>query len=360
MKREAIYREVRANIRAGTTRAGLLAALFALVLTASAGADLLQIRQLTASAEAWQKAGASTWVMRAEGRIDGGVCRALSNVEGVNAAGALRMADDSSELVLAQLPAAPVPVAEVTPRFERLLGIDTGGETGIILSREAAEPLGLNNSGSAALRDGRDVPVAGVYDYPSDGRVPGYGYLALAPVASDTPFDECWIDVFPHSEVRTSLLYSAVLPSTSTEEDKPSLSQLNSRLGQSFDGPALMASRITRFAPLVAFLGGVGLGFAALWRRRLEFASNLHAGMNRANGRAIVFLETAAWGLMGAFFASCLLALLIASDSSADRLPLALIAGRSFVAGSFGLACGSGLAWWRTREEQLFRYFKER
>lgn len=359
MKREALWREVHANLRTGTARAGLFALLFALVVSLAAGADLLQIRQLTQAAETWQSVGASISIIRAEGRIDGKTCQRLIDVDGIHAAGALRMKDDG-ELALAQLPAVPVQIAEVTPGFERLLGVDTGGERGVVLAREAAEPLGITGVGSVPLRDSGSVEVAGIYDYPSDGRVSGYGYLALAPVASAEPFDECWIDVFPHSDVRTSLLYMSVLPSGGGEEDAVSLSQLNSRLGQAFDGVGMMSRRITRWLPVTAFVAGVGLGFVAAWRRRLELASNLHAGVRRSDQRFILALETAAWVGGGAALALAVVAVLVATDFSADRIPLFLIAGRAFVAGSFGVACGTGLAWWRTREEQMFRYFKER
>lgn len=359
MRRSAIVREVRRDLSTGMAHAGILSLIFGLILTITAGVDIVQIRQLTQAAQEFRETGASVVILNAEGRIDGDTCNGLSRVEGIRASGAIRLRDERITATL--LPSAPIQIADVTSGFPSVLHAEVESEnaTGIILAREAAQPLGLTSTGTVVTDDG-DVEVAGVYDYPNDGRIGGYGYLALSPTISEEAFDECWVDIFPQSDELKSLLYTTMLPSKNSEEKTPSLGQLNPRLGTSFDGPHLFSTRITRFMPLVALVAGVALGFMAVRLRRLEFASGLHAGVQRSDMRAIVFLEMAAWVMLGLVGAFSVCSVLVASDMYADRSALFFIAGRVFFSGIAGVGVGTALAWWATREAHLFRYFKER
>ncbi|ALJ18689.1 hypothetical protein [Microbacterium sp. No. 7] len=357
MRPAGIWREACRNIVSGTTRLVLFATLLGLAVGSLVVVDLLQIRTFTDAAQAYQRSGASIAVLEAPQHIDGAACQALADIEGVRAAGAVRA--EERRLTLSALPGAPVPVSSVTAGFAELLGADVDPGAGVYLSDQVAEAIQAAPGGEIATHDG-PVRVVGVYAYPSDGRMPGYGYMALVPVNDGGPFDACWADVWPQSDGIPSLLYTALSPIAAGADVQVSLGQLNATLGTRFSGAADFEGRLTRFAPLAAGLVALALGFLALRLRRLEIASNLHAGIARADQRGILAVETAAWIAVAVLLAESAIVVTIAADPAADRAALLLIAQRAVFAAVVGATAGALTAWLLTRERHLFRYFKGR
>lgn len=357
MRVGATWREAWRNTVSGTSRSGLYALLFASLVGGLAGIDIYQTQRLVHEAVQFQKAGASVSILAAPGQIDPAACDALNEVAGIRAAGAIRA--EEKRVTLSLLPAAPVPVSTVTARFPRVLDATLLPSPGVVLSDLIVRDLG-SAPGAAIDTDDGKLPVAGVYSYPLDGRKSGYGYMILMPSNDPAPFDECWADIWPHSESRRALLYTALTMTSGGDGAQPALSQLNSTLGVAFDGSARFADRVTRFMALVGALLGVLVGYLWLRSRRLELASNLHAGMTRGDLRRTLEIELFLWVTPGCLIALSIVSAVILADPAAGISSMATLAARVAFATSCGVACGSLIAWLQTRERHLFRYFKDR
>ncbi len=352
----AICREAWRNVISHTTKAGILAIVFALFSLGLATTDALATRQLLADATTYRTVGASIMTIEAQGRIDGPACNALATIPGVRASGAVRTTREN--LTTAVLPSAPIPVFETTAGFLDVMG--TGGTSGVVLSADALDAVSRNVGDELSLRDGRSVTITGSYVYPSDGRSPGFGYAALLPAAPIEPFDQCWVDVWPVSPQTRSLLSTTVNPDSSAQAENPTVSQLNTTLGTGFDGNARFAMRITRFAPALAAGLALVLGFVAVRRRRVELSSSMHAGATRAALGLMLFLETLAWVLPALVLTPLVLHLLGSGLPTGDAAALLTTSMRTvaLAACSAYLGVCAGLLF--TREKQLFAYFKDR
>lgn len=117
---------------------------------------------------------------------------------------------------------------------------------------------------------------------------------------------------------------------------------------------------MTKFAPHVAVLIGLLISAIAVWNRRVEIASNLHAGSTRASTHLQHLADISAWSIP-----ACALAWTLDFYVALVTSPieLASLAARSaeiaagFVGGSLvGATCGV-LA---VREGRLWRYVKSR
>ena len=145
--------------------------------------------------------------------------------------------------------------------------------------------------------------MAGVFDYPADGRRPGLGYSLLVPATSDAAFDECWIASWPQSaEVRTLIRLSLTPEDAGPTTEQPLVTQLNSRNGASFDGSLRFEERITRFGGPASLLGGAILGCLFVRVRRLEFAAARHSGITFIDqatqiGVECIIVTVTAWTL---------------------------------------------------------------
>lgn len=357
MKVAGIWREAYRNIITGTSRVALFTVLLALVSASLAVVDLLQIRALTDAAHAYQRAGASIAVLEAPGRVDGTACSALTRVPGIRAAGAIRT--EEQRLTLSLLPGAPVPVSAVTPGFPALLYAETSAGAGLYLSDQVAQSLQALPGDEVMTRSGT-VRVAGVYEYPNDGRAPGYGYMSLVPVPEAATFDACWADIWPQSDATRGLLLTTLTGVAADEQANVTLSSLNPSLGAVFPGVAEFERRLTRFAPIAAGIVALGLGYVSIRVRRLEIASHLHAGVSRRDQRHILTIETGAWVLLAIALMESAIGVTIALDSGGDRVALILIAQRVVFTALIGASAGALIAWLSTHEKHLFTYFKRR
>lgn len=357
MKWSSIFSESWRNTISGTSRALVWGSVVLSLVVAAVCAEILQSHAATLSAREYTAKGASIITLQAPGQIDPAACEALNRVQGVRAAGALAVEEE--RLRLSVLPSAPVPVATVTTSFPTLLHVHSASQAGAVISDQVAQATGAAPGDTVATDQGQ-LSVAGTYAYPDDGRASGYGYMILVPSHTRTVYDECWVDVWPQSDLVTGLVYSALIPSKNTEKMNPRLGQLNSSLGARFAGKAYFDSRITRFAPLGVALGCLLLSFASVRLQRLQLASDLHAGAARKDLARIVFLETA-WWLVPAMLLTESSAIILMSwlGVIGDPAPM-ILANRIIWAAVVATFTGTVFAWLVTREAHLFSYFKRR
>jgi hypothetical protein len=358
MRARALFREAGRDIVSGTTKLAILTAVFATMLAALICSDALSIAQLIRSANDFRAAGATTYYVTADDRINPTACENLRWTEGVSAAGALRATAD--RVTVAPLPDSPIPLHEMSPGFAGVLGAESREPRGVIVSRELSETLGTS-PGDVVESSHGELRIATVFDYPSDGRRPGFAYSVLSASNAPLAFDECWITVWPQLTNLRSLLLSTVLPSADgVSATQPQISQLNPTLGASFAGDAAFFSRITRANPAVSVLVGFSLGFLSVRIRRLHIASALHAGVRRRDVVAIHTLEASAWSLAGGSVAVgiALGATRLVPDFD-QRALLASLIGVP-LAGLAGVLVGAGASTLMAREKHLFRFFKDR
>lgn len=356
MRLRAILREAARNILSGTTRATVLAVLLSVLAGGLTIADLSTVRSIADSARAFRDAGGSVLTFAAADRIDGRLCEQLGTVSGVRAAGAVRTAE--AGIAPDALPSSTVPVLEVTPGFPRILRPVPKAGAGVFLSAQVAEALAVEAGESFPSRAG-PTTVAGVYDYPADGRRSGYGYAALVPVSDTAPFEECWVDVWPASAEVPVLLRLTLLPADGDAE-QPVLSQLNTAHGADFDGHERFQERITRYGAPAAAVLAAGLGFVAVRLRRVQLASALHAGVSRGALAATLALETLAWTIPALVLTSAVVMVFSATGPPSDESATVLLGARIGVPAVAGAFAGVVTSLLLTRERHLFRYFAER
>jgi hypothetical protein len=353
----ALLAEAWRNVVTGTTRTVVLATLLTLVVVSAVVGDALSIRQLVRDAERFQRSGGSVLTVQAEGQIDGGRCEALGELAGVRAAGAVRATD--IKLTPSVLPDAPIPVSAVTPHFPQLLTDDVDAAGGVVLSAEAADALRLTPGDRFDALTGTPR-VAGRYDYPDDGRRPGYGYHALVVAGTDAPFDECWVDAWPQIPNLRSMVLFTVRGDGGAEEVQPILGQLNSSPGTTFDGHQRYTDRVTRHLPLLAGALAFLLGSGALRLRRVQLASALHCRLRRRDLVAMQLLEAASWVLPAAIVGTATVLVLAAGDAGGDARTLVAVGLGGPVLAVAGAVLGTLAGTAMTCERQLFRYFKDR
>jgi len=353
----AILLEAWSDVVTGTARTTLFAAALAAVVVTAILTDVLAVRLLAADADRFRSSGATVLTVQAEGRIDGHRCENLGRIPGVRASGAVRETD--SRLTSPALRGAPIPVSEVTSGFPRLLSNDVDHSGGVVLSNDAADVFGVRPGGVAEAVEGR-VRVAGRYDYPDDGRRPGYGYRALVTADARHSFDECWVDAWPQIPNLRSLLLFTVRSDTGADDVRPLLGQLNSSHGERFDGRERFEARVSRFAPAIAGIVAFGLATAAIRFRRIQLASALHARVPRRDLLAVQMLEASSWIVPAVCVGLALTALLAAGSAPGDRLTVAIIGSRILAVAGLGALGGTAAGVLFTREKHLFRYFKDR
>ncbi|MDO5068359.1 MAG: hypothetical protein Q4D96_13865 [Propionibacteriaceae bacterium] len=358
MRWAGLWREIARNITSGTTGVLLFGVLAVTLLGGIALSDLTMIRNLSQEAEQYRSSGAAVLILRSPGGVDGAACDALGRLPGVSA-GALREAPE--RLVPAALPAAGLATHETTPGLPDLLGAAGRDVGGVWLPESTAESLGVGAGGPLVFTTGT-ATVAGTYPWDEkDGRRPGYGYAVLVPGPAAGAFDECWATAWPAMPGLEALMRLSL--SEGHDEEEPAAVerlQLNSTLGTRFDGPERFTARPTSLAPIWLGAAAVGLGFVAVRRRKLELASELHAGISRVDVAVKVLVETAAWGLPAALLIVTATSLVAGSAPVLDRAALLTHGALFGVIALLGTMLGASLALLVTREAHLNRYFKTR
>lgn len=359
MRLRSIVDEASRDVRSGAGATAAAAAVFVLLvgglLVAAAGQRAADVRQ----AERFVAAGAATSIERSDGRIDGRSCSRLVELPNVVAAGAVRRTE--AELVPAVTPRSPVPLFEVSPGFERVLGVAPGrsGSPGVLLPRGLAGALGVGAGEDLATADA-PVPVAAVYDHPEDGRVSPLSWAAVGVAPLDgRPFDECWATIWPEDEASVAALSATLLPKVGDGEP-PTLRQLNGTFGGTFSATrradGVVPSSVGSFAAAVAAV----LGCTIVLRRRLALASDRHVGVTRSAQLATQLAQGVTWILPGAVVIVLATLLVTGPLSAGDRWPIiAEVVVRTAAAAAAALG-GITVGVSCVRERSLLRYFKER
>ncbi|MDR2973299.1 MAG: hypothetical protein LBV00_01100 [Propionibacteriaceae bacterium] len=359
-----VWGEAWRNLLTGTTRGLLFAVVFAVACGGAAVAQSRMVVDFIHQATAYREAGAAIQVVAAPGQINGSQCDDLAQVSGIVAAGALR---HGADVTVATLPSTKVPSLDVTPGFAALLdptSVTTArAGAGVWLAASLAERAGVGLGAShLPLADGEDVPVAGVYAYPADGRAPTLDYAIVSPTASSAPFDACWVFAWPRPEAAFDVLTVPVLPQLTGSGVKaapPMTSQLNTTLGLSFDGPAKFAALPLWLLAAAGALVGLVLGFTAVRLRRLELAGALHAGVAKPALGVQLLVETLLW-LVVAACPSLVASLGASMWGNSDWWPAWWPAIRAIGLAAVATLVGTLAALLLTREKQLFVYFKRR
>jgi hypothetical protein len=359
MRLASIAREAWLNLRTGTSRGGIFAIVLTLVLAVLAGAEIVTAAALENQASAFRRAGGTTLTYTDQGHISGRACDALATVPTVIGAGAIRAAA-SDETALA-LPSTTIPTFDVSPSFGGFGALGSPpANRGVLISDELASALHLHVGDHLDLQSG-STRVGGIYRYPQDGRAPGLGYAILVPTGVTEPFDSCWVESWPQTSAIESLLTSVVSSNAVAQTGAPPvLAQLNSSLGRSFDGLSLFDNRLTRFAPFVAALAGLALGFMSVRLRRLELASARHTGVTTSAQIGQIVIESAIWILGALAIVLAGIVVFTIMSNVAETGVLISLGSRVLAAGGASALLGAVVATMITSERQLFRYFKER
>jgi len=353
--REAL-RESWRNLVSGTAHATVWALVLAIVVGGLGGLDAIAVRHVLDGTVSYVNQGGATWVLQATGMVDGQACDALAATGRVVAAGALRK--QPATFTTTALPRTGIPIYDVTPGLAGVLDVQTKPVAGLWVSSSVAGRLGTFAGGTLMTASGT-VQVAGVYDYPDDGRNSELGYAALAPTIGDGGlFDECWFTVWPADET-TLPLARVVVRQTQGLASQIQISQLNPSLAAQHAGLDDYQQRSTRMAGCAGLLAGLVIGASAVWVRRLQHASALHAGLPKVFLLLQTVTETLSWAMAGTILAAPLI-LFISVHGLADNQAIAIAGVKPLVTGVIGALIGAAAAISVIRERQLFTLFKNR
>ncbi|NMM97609.1 hypothetical protein [Bifidobacterium olomucense] len=362
----------------GTSHACALAVGLACLIVLLAGADWLTISGIQKQTDEYVASGGSTWILEYPNHIDGAACDRLISLDGVEAAGAVRQSEN--KLAFAALPSTSVPLYEITPGAANVFILSATGTQwrngelqesesappnggGALLSSEVAKPFQVQSGQSLVLKDGRILDIAGVFDWPDDGRKSGFSYAVLTPVPADpsVAFGQCWVRAWPQTDNIESLLRLASDGTANvTTAERPQIHKLNTTKGSELDSAVSFESRLTAYVPWIALAVASILGFGATRMRKLEMASALHCGVPKTALLAQIESETLAWTSAGMAMASPLLALVWLENRGDEARALMNTLFRVPVAAGVGGLLGACVAVLLTRENHLLKYFKNR
>ena len=371
MRLRGVVDEAWRDIVSGTSHAFMLMLILAALVDGLSAADLFSIRSIAQQVDRYIASGASTYVIEFKGGISGEACERLSSVDGVLASGALRSKND--KVTSAVLPSAGIPSLDATTGALGVFASSTRSDgatltvrdyDGIWLSSQAARSVHARAGNRLALRAGGKVRVAGVFQYPDDGRSTSYDYVALSqvPAAADD-FDQCLVKAWPVPDAMQSLLQSTVSSWPSDASQQPTISQLNSTQGTQLDAVKTFRGRQSALAPVVMFVAALFAGYAAVRARRLELASAMHCGEPKIALWLQMLLETLMWCCSAIIVTTPLIVwALTHMETGVIISPTTLVGilARIPAAALVGVLAGASMAMLITRERDLFRYFKNR
>lgn len=216
MRLRSVLSEALRNIGAGVSHALLM---FAAVLFASTllggyeaanvvGLETEVLQRINAYADVGAIVG---------GTVDGAACDRLADAGGGvmgTLAGAMRA---GQQIVPLATPGKDISSYEVTPGMIRMIARNTKTDvSGVWVSTDVAKDFGLTK-GSVMQTEQGTMSVAGVFDWPNDGRDTRFAYALLVPVsASNGTFDECWVRQWPQSGQTEDVLFSTLVASGSS------------------------------------------------------------------------------------------------------------------------------------------------
>ncbi|WP_166784155.1 hypothetical protein [Cryobacterium suzukii] len=348
--------EAARNVASGTSRFLMVAGFVSAALLITFFIDTSYAHQIQLDAAKFQRAGASIQTIRSDGNISPQTCTALNH--GNLRAGALRVSD--TKVTASALPASEIPTYTVTSSFITLLFPDNppASSSGVFISQEVAIALGYT-TGDLLVTTAGAASIGGVYSFPSDGRRSDLRYAVVVPSTSQEKFDECWAESWPNEQNLTQLLRSSETLHSDGSANSAEYSQVNSTLGQNFDGFRRFSARPTAALTVVAGLAALVFMIFLGLRRKLEIASLLHAGFRKPDLWAIAFTET-----LAAILSSLLIAAPIAAVASSYVGTISItpieIFRNNFLVLSVCAIVGTSLPFLLVRENRLFQYFKDR
>ena len=293
------------------------------------------------------------------GTVDGAACDRFADVGGGmmgTLAGAMRA---GQQIVPLATPGKDISSYEVTPGMIRMIARNTKTDvSGVWVSTDVAKDFGLTK-GSVMQTEQGTMSVAGVFDWPNDGRDTRFAYAFLVPVsASNGTFDECWVRQWPQSGQTGDLLYSTLVASGSSSN--AGVTQVNKSFDSHYDAQASYGRRMTRWMPWMGLAVGLMFGAFSVRRRRLEYAGALHSGQSKGAQLLEITMETLIWSGLACVSSAALLGAYCVRMSSADAMTVWLGAMRTPCAIFTGVMVSSVLVGMTIRETQLFRFFKQR
>ncbi len=357
MKFSSIWSEACRNVASGASRAVLFLLAVLICALGLGGVELGSITSL--EQQAAQRIAADADISTViGGKVDGTACDRLAG-SGPQASGAMRTGP--SVRLLAST-GRELSSYEVTPGMLAILAGSgqKADSTGVWVSSLMAGDFGLSRSSTFETTSGR-THVAGVYDWPRDGRDSRFAYSILIPVSpSSERFEECWARRWPVSSGTDQLLESTVIATGSATDSNIAISRVNKGFDQHYDAASSYLGRPSRLAGLLGLVAGVLIGFAGIWRRRLLYAADLHSGQSKADQLLEMLCEEAFWAWTGVVCAVVLLAgaavRLVRSDPwavwAASVRPVCLVL--------CGVVCAQCVTCLCVRQSQLFRLFKNR
>lgn len=355
MRPREILREAHRNIQTGVTKAGWLSAVLIFLIVLLSVAELSTVTSLDDRARTYKDAGGSVRVLNAESDISPQRCDALAKTNGIPSAGALRAV---TPIGVASLAGLTTPAFEVTLGFQELIGLPGTLDSGVLVSQPLADRWQVR-TGDTLETDQGSIRIAAVFPYrEDDGRDSRLANAFLLPSLGQGVFDECWADVWP-STAGFDLLLRAT-QATGSGEAAASITTLNPTLGLVFTGSDEYQNRITRFAAAAAAAIGFIIGAVGGTRRRLEYASTLHAGVSSLQLTFIIFIETCIWAGFSALLATA--GVFILAQQNAPMIADAMYGHflTTAVAATLGALGGSLVLAASSQEARLFKHFKER
>lgn len=346
------------NLQSGTARAGLIALLLITIAVLLLFADVAAVASLEQRAEAIRDRGGDVRVLVAEDSVEPRACAALAELATIDEAGAIWQLDSTNILAL---PRVEVPVYQVSFGAARILGISSKlpGEVhlpSLLAERWSAHP------GSTIPTSNGDLVVAGTFDYSEgDGRDPRFTNAILVTGENSQLSSECWFRSWPSSEEVLPLSFGAAVVSSSGNAI-PEVAPLNPTIGAGPDFSSEFSERPTALASTVAVAAFALAGLIGMLRRRLEAASNLHAGARRRDLVKIAAIETFTWaGLVAIFvFIVARVGIRVAIESVSIRASLETYYGLAVSIGVGVAVAASLVPIILASESRLFTLFKNR
>lgn len=353
----SIVSEALRNVATRTSRPVLSVVVFVVVIGGLSLYDIGAINGILHQSRDFAASGATITTINLSGKIDGSACESLATAPNIRAAGALASTPDTT---FSALPSTPVPTKLASPGFVNLLPHRANTtRSGLYLSRDLASALGAS-AGDTVNTSRGDSYVEGVYDYPDDGRLPGLGYAVISPVAPEpsVKFDSCWIDSPHPADDTSSLLWTTI--TQSGPDANPTMGQLNTTRGLTFDAKQRFQDRPSALFATVAAPLGVIIGYTSKRLRRLEIASALHCRVPRLALLLQALVEEVVWLVpaLGLVLTGCVY--LAGAELPQDTAAVTAAGARIAVVAALGILVGAATAVLTTRERHLFRYFKER
>ena len=252
---------------------------------------------------------------------------------------------------------------EVTAGMIRLITAEDPQEvpnpSGVWVSSDVSHDFGLVK-GSRMQTNHGTVTVAGVFDWPNDGRDMRFAYAMIAPAASSGGvFQECWAKQWPQSDQMDELLLSTATKNPKSEM-RPGVTALNKGFDAHYDAQKGYLTRVTRWMPYLGLAVGLLLGVISVRRRRLEYAGALHSGESKGAQLLGIELESLIWAGVGTLATCALLSAYALRMSQSDPLAVLLAAVRTPLVLLAGVLVSSLLTGSVIRQTQLFRYFRNR